>query len=370
MTQGPRRRWASSALLLALLASAPASALLVPVTAPLPCDALVATAGYEVTSDVCGRWDRIPDLPAPREGLMLAFARSGGPVPGWALAFGGVGPDGLVKGDLYSYQTGSPWHARAPGPARADGVFVFDDLRGRGFLFGGRDDQGRLGDLWEYQFVNDTWVQRATPPGPSPRYGAVGAWDPVTSRMLVFGGGGEFEGTGDVWVYDPQADTWTLGANAPAARIFAGGAWDVVRRGLLIHGGFGNDGFELADTWLYTPANDQWKVQTPGPFAGRARFGATWWPQRTNLLVFGGSVEGQATADTFVFGAEGDFGQPFATPPLGLWVQQASLPSPRVGSAATWEVGIGIAFVVGGRTASGPTAEAWSFFPSTATAPV
>ncbi|HEV8360609.1 MAG TPA: kelch repeat-containing protein [Candidatus Thermoplasmatota archaeon] len=353
----------ASAAVLALLAIAgPAAGLLLPVNVAVPCGAL---AGAPVAAQlVCGRWDALPPLPAPREGLSAAFARSGGPVPGLLYAFGGRGSDGQVSADFWVTHLGlDGWLARAPGPpARADAAFVVDDRTQTAYLFGGRDAQGARNDLWAYDLQHDLWTQIAAVGGPTPTYGMAAGWDPDAHVLWVFGGSNGAAFNGDLWGWDADDATWVLGPNAPQGRQFASGAWDAARHGLVIAGG-ADDAGELPDVWIYQPATETWKVQIPLP-EPLAHAAATWWPQRTNLLVLGGVSHHALTDRAMVFGAEADFGQPISTPPLGVWLDQAPLPSARADAGAAWEFGVGLGFLVGGRTASGPSDEAWVWFPS------
>jgi galactose oxidase-like protein len=361
MREGTRRRLASPLALLVLLA-APASALLVPVAVPLPCDALAEAEafGEPVAPLVCGRWAAIPALPAAREGLGAVL------LPGLVLAHGGRDAAGIAQGELYGWSVGATqWVVRAPGPTRADAVFVADPQTQRAYLLGGRDATGQPnGEVWRYDVAADAWTLLAAPPGPGARYGSVGAWDPVRRVAWAYGGGAEGDADGEMWGYAPDANTWTHGANVPQARIYAAGAWDAGRDGFLLHAGLGNDDIEITDSWLYLPASDTWRVQQPGPVA-RARHAAAWWPSATNLLLFGGTSDGALRGDAWVFAPQ-DPALPFPTPPIAVWVPQTSQPEPLAGAAAVFDAEAGRAYVIGGRGATGAVAEGWSFEPGLA----
>jgi len=97
----------------------------------------------------------------------------------WALSLGGT-PD---------------WSMTALGgtapPARADGVLVYDSIRDRLVLFGGRaPDGGKLTDAWALPLdgTNQWSPLELAGPVPSGRDWAVGAFDPDLDHVVIWGG--------------------------------------------------------------------------------------------------------------------------------------------------------------------------------------
>ncbi len=97
-----------------------------------------------------GAWIKFgADMPPARN--LYAVARID---PRLTLVFGGQGVDGGYLNDAWLFDEA---HARptassvvgAPPPARSAAEMVADPARGRLLLFGGKNDSGALGDLWE-----------------------------------------------------------------------------------------------------------------------------------------------------------------------------------------------------------------------------
>ena len=86
------------------------------------------------------------------------------------------------------------WVGLAPaGPAPAPRVeesFAWDASRRQLIIYSGVCCAGTLfTDMWALRFSPTTaWVQLTPPPGPTPRQGSTGAYDPVNDRFVVFNG--------------------------------------------------------------------------------------------------------------------------------------------------------------------------------------
>ena len=114
-------------------------------------------------------------------------------------------PDGIREpsGDTWAYDpSANTWTELGPsGPpsARAATAMAYDPATRRVIMFGGVA-KGRwltqFDDTWAYDPVANTWAQ-LSPAGPAPvgRSGHVMVYDPPSGRILMFGGGGEREGT-------------------------------------------------------------------------------------------------------------------------------------------------------------------------------
>jgi len=154
--------------------------------------------------------------------------------------------------------------------ARNEHVTVATDLYGA-FIGLGGNGTASYDDWWQYDPVNDTFIQKTDFPG-GPRRRAVGFY--VNSKIYV--GTGDTAGTlkNDWWEYDPSNDTWTqLNDFSGAARQ---GAVALVINGIG-YVGTGNTGSAgTNDWWEYEPVNDVWFSKAvvptpPGPAAGRSR---------------------------------------------------------------------------------------------------
>src|SRR5512140_329297 len=86
--------------------------------------------------------------------------------------------------------------AASPTP-RAAHAMAFDPVSGKVVLFGGYDATTYLSETWA--FDGTTWTRESPPVSPPPRAAASMAYDAVTGQLVMFGG---YDGTsylGDTW---------------------------------------------------------------------------------------------------------------------------------------------------------------------------
>jgi hypothetical protein len=91
--------------------------------------------------------------------------------------------------------------------ARSAMTMAYDPISKKVVVFGGFDATGYLNDTWV--FDGSTWSPAATPNAPSPRAASAMAYDRVAGKLVLFGG---FNGTqylGDTWTWDGSAETWS-----------------------------------------------------------------------------------------------------------------------------------------------------------------
>lgn len=150
---------------------------------------------------------------------------------------------------------GTTWRALplATPPERRGARMVYDSIRKRTVLFGGRE---LLDDTWEYDGAR--WERRLTPTSPAGRQGFCMAYDPSRAVTVLFGGGagGNAAVGAETWEYDGA--TWTKGPAGPPTRRSCALAYDPNRRRLVLYGGVyqvaGDGGYwngARDDTWLY-----------------------------------------------------------------------------------------------------------------------
>ena len=163
----------------------------------------------------------------------------------------------------------SGWHEVAP-PRRSWHVAVFDSRRNRLLLCGGAFH----GTLWSYELVTRTWSEiPLTAPGPD-LVGACGIYDPIRDRVVVFGGRNSYgDPSADTWVLDLRgAPQWTkLSATGLTPREEASAAYDPVGDRMIVFGGirFVHPFSDLSTLDLSRPT--KWKVfaaspqSSPGP---------------------------------------------------------------------------------------------------------
>lgn len=163
----------------------------------------------------------------------------------------------------------------APPPLRSQ-LMAYDPENNRAIIFGGMDGRyprGAVasGDVWILTNANGLngnpeWVRPAFrgPPIP-PTSKPMGAYDPATNRLIVFGGyhnsGASSEPTADVWVLEganglaPHAN-WrkiTPGGNSPGPRVAGAVVFDPNTERLILFGGH-SKGKSMGDVWSLTAA--------------------------------------------------------------------------------------------------------------------
>ena len=130
--------------------------------------------------------------------------------------------------------------------ARYQHEMVYDDSRGVVVLFSGFSLDGVISETWEYDGNSWALVQVEDPEGdgdPPPRFFNGMVYDPVRSRVLVFGGdvsGDEEDGT--IWEYDGISWRRHLpsdpeGDGVPAQLSGSGMAYDYYRDRAMLFGG-------------------------------------------------------------------------------------------------------------------------------------
>jgi hypothetical protein len=159
--------------------------------------------------------------------------------------------------------------------ARKDAAMVWLPSQNQMLLYGGNDGSGaanRSNELWLLSInvatPSATWTLLtpggATPPKQSaPCIG----YDPVARRLLLFGGQTQdnvsvattyqYLVTTNVW----QQDTPT--GNVPSARSFSNCVWDPVASRLVLYGGQDTGGTPIAGTYAYDPDGKRWDVLAP-----------------------------------------------------------------------------------------------------------
>lgn len=226
-------------------------------------------------------------------------------------------------GDTWLWD-GADWRLTAAvGPAPRDGhALAFDPRRGRTVLFGGEvaDQLGLrqpVGDTWEWDGQN--W-QPSTATGPSPRRSAALAFDPASSRMVLFGGFDGQQSLRDTWSFDGTAWQSHTSANLPPLSIAPSLVTDTVRGRLLLI---------LSDSpgAVFEWRGGQWVAQVVStPFAARHFSGAVYVPSRDEVLCVGGIVQAdnQLVGETWrLAGAAWSLRHPDVTPNSSNTLPQA-----------------------------------------------
>lgn len=263
---------------------------------------------------------------------------------------------------------------------------AFDETRSLVVVFGGetRSLDGSAAeatqDTWEWSPATATWKLRSTSgPAPDARGGAAMVFDPVRNKMLLFGGrsatGYDYE---DLWEWDPGTGAWTDRSTAgahPSARAQHGMLYQRSTGKILLFGGGRSDAnssdgtsvsSSLGDTWLLDPATATWTALTPSTSPSvRHDFGLVWDATRNKAVLFGGmqvdipGATGVPKQDTWDW-----------DPTAGTWTertQAGSKPGQRYGHAMGFDPGSGKSFLFGGwdMVSAASRNDLWSWDPTT-----
>ncbi len=255
-----------------------------------------------------------------------------------------------------------------PGP-RAGAATGYDEAGDRLIVYGG-ETPTEPADTDVYVLVNasatggaPTWERYSPAGGPGPLSHAASGYDPVSNRLVVFGGcRGSCSATSDeTWVLANAnglggTPTWTrLPAGGPSARYAHAATYDPAGNRLFVHGGASGDaGSTLADTWVLDRANGlsgaaTWRALAPGGSLPAARRFATLSldPASGRLVLFGGrEADGSALADVHVLVD--------AAGPAPEWSElrpASGAPAPRFGHTAAFDPATRRLLVYGGTNA-------------------
>ncbi len=178
-------------------------------------DGWVTSNVNEVYDPQTDSWETKTSMPTSR---MSLYANE---VEGKIYMIGGQtgGPNSIVNlNDAYDVATDS-WAIMEPSPYAVDsyGSAVVD---GKIYILGGSASHSARVSLNQiYDPATDTWGLGAEMPE-SVRNTAAGATSGLLApkRIYVIGGGPDMLATNFTQVYDPENDSWTLGAEMPTAR--------------------------------------------------------------------------------------------------------------------------------------------------------
>jgi hypothetical protein len=198
-----------------------------------------------------------------------------------------------------------------PAPRRSAAA-IYDPVSARVIMFGGLGDS-LYDDVWQLDLSGTpTWsplLVQGTPP--APRYGASAVFDAEQRRMVVYGGADAAgQPLGDVWFLSlddpPQWLPVAPGGTPPPARFFAMAAYDAEGERMLLFGGTQDNDGALNDLWsLGLAADPEWAlVPVTGPIPPpRSQAGAFFDPLRERMIVVGGLFHGAAQYDVWSFDA-------------------------------------------------------------------
>jgi len=120
------------------------------------------------------------------------------------------------------------------------------------------------------QIPASTWVQLAPAHNPQRRGAPAMAYDPVSQKIVMFGGYGRMGYHSDTWTFD-GTDWKRRRVPGPSLRAAAALAFDVTLQKLVLFGGWNGSNY-LNDTWVWDGATLSWtqmnSPRNPKPVTG------------------------------------------------------------------------------------------------------
>ena len=112
-------------------------------------------------------------------------------------------------------------------------------------------NHGFGGNLWEYDVVDDSWIEHSSNVSPPGRYWGSLVYDSTEDRLILFGGHGAVN-YDDTWTYSVADGVWENVEQSikPSRRNSIGAVYDPDNHVVVLFGGLGDDRQSLEDTWI------------------------------------------------------------------------------------------------------------------------
>ena len=197
------------------------------------------------------------------------------------------------------------WKQLFPGAspaARSYCAMAYDPVSKKVILFGGQGAAANLNDTWA--FDGTTWTQIATPSAPPPRNGATMGFDRPTQKLILFGGFNGNQYLQDTWLWDGATSSWTQ-ASMPSPPPKATGAMvftDPVSGRATMFGGYNASKIVpvSSNTWQWTGTS--WSKLKPAAVPYPRGWGiAALDPLRHNVVLTGGNGDTIRTDNTWTW---------------------------------------------------------------------
>ena len=182
----------------------------------------------------------------------------------------------IVNNEIISAPPGGNyWQTSAPFITPRTGTASFV-INGKGYVFGGYINNSYKRDLWEYNPLSNVWAQKASLPAGVKGRMHVATFVINNKGYIVGGALGPLDGfeTNETWEYDPLNDSWLQRSGIPVAREFATG-FAINGKGYIAMGLTVPAGIYLNDVLEYDPVANTWitksNLTAPGQNLSRAK---------------------------------------------------------------------------------------------------
>jgi N-acetylneuraminic acid mutarotase len=271
-------------------------------------------------------WTTKQSVPTPRSSFAIAVHQNKIHVIGGAVGFDQSTAVQILCSlhEVYDPLTDT-WESKTPMPTNRSQLSA-NVVNGKIYLIGGRTGgQFSTVDLNEvYDPETDSWTTKAAIPYPVVQYASA----VVDGKIFIMGGQDEFADTVNldlVQIYDPSTDTWSFGTPMPnvvwqAAAGATTGVWAPKR--IYLFGGLPAQSlFGTNITQVYNPETDSW---TMGASMPTSRFNFAVGVVNDTVYAIGGTpffnLEGKSIAanELYIpFGYEGPL-PPYWSPPPSI----------------------------------------------------
>ena len=242
------------------------------------------------------------------------------------VVFGGEGEASSYRNDVWvlTLAESPEWSEIHPSggmpSGRSEHSAIYDSVRDRMIVFGGRDVSSSHNDVWEVTLSGSPAWSELAPSGSSPleRSGHTAIYDATRDRMVVFGG----DGRNDVWALTLSGTpAWTEiePSGTIPGRTAHTAFYDAMRDRMVVFGGHDNGGYQN-DVWALTLSETPaWSALLPSgaPPSVRGHHTAIYDPIRDQMVVFGGHGHGGSSYrnDAWALTLSGNTAWNIVTPP-------------------------------------------------------
>jgi len=207
-------------------------------------------------------WKSVKSIPAVRDGA-ISFSIG---------SYGFCGGGGEMQDDFWKYNPKTnAWTqlANIPGVKEGRGFAVGVADGKYGYVGFGQDSASQTAvtrDWWRYDTATNKWTQKAMFPGYTRDAAGVFA---INGTIYVFGGvDSAFEYLSDCWAYDTGADKWTLVGLMPDWIAFPS-TFVINGKGYFTCYVSGTNGLESTDLYVFDPNAKTWTTKASFPGAPR-----------------------------------------------------------------------------------------------------
>lgn len=230
------------------------------------------------------------NIPSARQGHSAIYD----PVNRRMLIFAGANPY-YIFNDLHSLDLNSyTWSELLPSGTlpspRWNHSSVYNPTDSSMIIFGGRDMETRLNDLWKLDLNTLTWTE-ISPVGEVPpvREYHTATYIPDGNYMVVYAGYAEEGDYDDLWKYDFATNSWSPilpSGEKPLLRAAHSAFYNSSNNCLIIFGGNDHSLRYFGDIWKFDLNSSTWEQLSP--YLGRSHQAGIYDPQRQGILIFGG----------------------------------------------------------------------------------